>query len=114
MISIVRGDTVSIPVSVPADAFTTLVGATVFFTVKRQGDVVSDDVTDSAAVIKKSLALASNVHEWTFALTSVDTNITPGTYVCDIQVKTAGGIVTTLNLSDNWFVVTADVTRGVA
>lgn len=113
MITVTRGDTASIPVTLPEGAFSDLTNATVFLTVKRREDLAGDDSSDTAAVLKKSTTLTSNANSWTFSLTTTDTNITPGAYVYDIQVKTSGGTVTTLDIADPWFIVSADGTRRV-
>lgn len=69
----------------------TLVGATVFFTVKSAE--YDTDATDTTALISKTVTSHTNAAAGitTIALTPTDTYVTPGNYYYDIKVKNAAG-----------------------
>lgn len=83
-----RGATYNEPLSLGMD----LTDATVYFTAKSAYD---NDVTDAAAVIKKDITVHSDPTAGitTLALSSDETSITPGEYLCDVQVKLVDGTV---------------------
>jgi|JI6StandDraft_1071083.scaffolds.fasta_scaffold09872_5 hypothetical protein len=87
-LTIFRGATYDEPLPLGMD----LTGATVYFTAKPDYD---SDVTDGAAVIAQDITshtdAAAGITQLT--LSSSVTDITPGEYVCDVQVKTASGVV---------------------
>lgn len=87
-----------------------ITGYTIFFTVKSE---IDDDATDGLAVISKTVTSHTNPTAGitNIVLTDTDTNVTPGIYVGDIQVKdTSGNIVS----SDRFTVsVVGDVTRRI-
>lgn len=87
-LQIYRGATYDEPLPLGMD----LTGATVYFTAKPDYD---SDVTDAAAVIKKDIVAhddaAAGISRLT--LSSSTTDIEPGEYICDVQVKTASGDV---------------------
>mgnify|MGYP001231972017 CR=1 FL=1 len=102
---IIRGDSASINFSM---AGTDLTGATVYFTAKSE---IDNAVDDSAAAITKETTSHTNptAGETVIELTPEDTNVAPGIYYYDIQVKTAGGRVT--SIPTRKLRVWADVTR---
>jgi hypothetical protein len=89
--SMPRGDTRSLPVSVPIGTYS--VGASIFFGMKTGIDA---DITDSSAVLKKTLTDA-NIQSTTattvnylLVLTPADTtNITPATYFAEFEFVSA-------------------------
>jgi hypothetical protein len=100
---IIRGDTVNIQFQVDMD----LTGTTVFFTVKP---ALTDDVGDTTAVISVEVAShddPANGHT-IIPLTADDTNVTPGEYYYDIQIKNGSSIV---SIPARKCKIYADVTR---
>ena len=89
---IIRGDSASINFTM---AGTDLTGGTVFFTAKA---VVDDAVDDAAAAITKEVTEHTDPATGTtvIELSPTDTNVAPGIYFYDIQVKTAGGKITSI------------------
>lgn len=87
-LTIYRGATYNEPLPLGMD----LTGATVYFTAKADFD---NDETDSSAVISKDITSHTDPTggTTTLLLTSDDTDVTPGTYKCDVHVKTADGTV---------------------
>lgn len=87
-LKIYRGATYDEPLSLGMD----LTGATVYFTAKAAFD---NDTTDAAAVIAQDITshtdAAAGITQLT--LSSSVTDIPPGDYVCDVQVKMADGTV---------------------
>lgn len=104
-ISLIRGDTSTIEFTLEGIDLT---GATVYFTAKPAYD---DDVTDAAAVIAVEVTDhddPENGHT-IITLSNTDTNVTPGEYFYDIQVKRAGTVITSIRARK--LEVFADVTR---
>jgi hypothetical protein len=103
----IRGDSGSINFSLPG---TDLTGGTVYFTAKPTIDA---DATDAAAVIHIEVTDFSDsdptAGECVIPLTPTDTNVAPGTYLYDIQVKTAGGTI--ISIPVRKLEVFGDVTR---
>lgn len=87
-LQIFRGATYDEPLPLGMD----LTGAVVYFTAKRDYD---NDVTDGSAVIKKDISSHEDELGGVTRLTlsSEDTDIEPGEYVCDVQVKLADGVL---------------------
>jgi hypothetical protein len=104
-IFIIRGDTTSINFTV---AGVDLTGATVFFTVKPE---LTDDSTDTNAVITKEVTSHSDptAGETVIELDSTDTDVEPGVYYYDIQIKRASGTI--LSIPARKLKIWADVTR---
>lgn len=88
---IIRGDTVSLPFTVDMD----LTGCTVFFTAKP---TISDAVDDSDATIEVTVTEHDDPTNGitTIPLSSSDTNVAPGTYYYDIQIKDGDGNITSI------------------
>lgn len=106
---IIRGDTSSINFSLadngePVD----LTDATVYFTAKP---ALTDDATDSTAVIAVEVTSHTDPTngKTVIPLTATNTNVTPGEYFYDIQVKAADGTIT--SIPTRKMRVDADVTR---
>lgn len=91
-IFIIRGDTASLDFHVDG---VDLTGSTVFFTAKP---TISNSADDSDAVIEKTVTSHSDPTngDTVIELTSTDTNVTPGNYYYDIQIKDAGGSITSI------------------
>ncbi len=109
-LTIIRGDTTNITLTLTdqnGDAID-LTGATVFFTAKPDFD---NDVADADAVITKEVSSHSDPTNGitVIPLTASDTNITPGIYQYDVQVKDAGGSI--FSLPARQLKVIEDVTR---
>jgi hypothetical protein len=105
-----RGDTRNIDVTFyQSDGVTPydITGGTVFFTVNSS----SAPADDLAAAISKNVTSHTEPTSGRsrIALTPSDTNITPGTYYYDVQLKDANGNI--LSSKQDKFVVLADVTR---
>lgn len=109
-LTIIRGDTTNITLTLtdqdgdPID----LTGATVFFTAKPDFD---NDVTDADAVITKEVSSHTDPTNGitVIPLTASDTDITPGIYHYDVQVKDTGGSI--FSLPARQLKVIEDVTR---
>ena len=86
-----RGTTYTIGVAYSKDGVpTTLVGATVRFTVKTEE--FDDNVTDSDALVKKNITDGDSEGNATIIINPSDTStIEPGNYFYDIKVEEAGG-----------------------
>lgn len=104
-IKLIRGDTSSIDFSMPGVDFT---GAYIFFTAKP---ALTDDPTDSTAVIEVEVSSFDDPTSGraVIPLSSSDTDVTPGDYYYDIQVKKADGSI--LSIPARKLTVVADVTR---
>lgn len=89
---IIRGDTASIGFTFSG---VDLTGATVFFTAKP---TISNSADDSDAVISVEVTDHDDPTngETTIPLTSSDTNVAPGEYFYDIQIKAADGTITSI------------------
>lgn len=108
-LQIIRGDTQTIEFSleennIPID----LTGSTVFFTVKS-----NLDDTDEQALISKEITVhtAPLLGETEIELTSEDTDIDPGKYYYDIQVKYANDTIASIKYRQ--LEILADVTRRI-
>ena len=105
-ISFYRGDTVVLNF---AFANTDLTGATVYFTAKT---AVDNDLSDSSAVAQETV---TDHTDPTNGITQITlepvqtTVIDPGKYGYDIQLKTADGIVSTVEVGE--VIVKGDYTR---
>lgn len=102
---IIRGDNVSINFNVSG---VDLTGATVFFTAKPE---LTDDAGDTTAVI----AVETTSHtdptagRTVIELSPTDTNVEPGIYYYDIQIKKADGQIASIPARK--MRIWADVTR---
>jgi hypothetical protein len=109
-LTIIRGDDVTIPVTFTdsdGDPIN-LTGCTVFFTVKNEK---SDD--DDDAVISKSVTShttpASGITQ--VVLTHTDTDIDPGSYYWDLQIKDSAGKIQSTQVAQ--FEVIQDITTRI-
>lgn len=110
-ITLIRGDSSSIDFTLtdnnsPVD----LTGATVFFTAKP---ALTNDVSDNTAVITVEVTSHTNptAGETTIPLSDTDTDVTPGEYYYDIQVKRDGNVITSIHYRK--LEIVADVTRRI-
>lgn len=89
---IIRQDTASITLTLSGIDLT---GATVFFTAKP---TISNSADDSDATIEKTVTSHSDPEngETVIELTSSDTDVTPGKYYYDIQIKNADGSIVSI------------------
>jgi hypothetical protein len=81
----------------------------VYFTAKS---AVDDDAADSSAVLAKTVTSHTDptAGETTVTLAAADTTtVTPGTYGYDVQLKTAAGVVSTVEVGK--LIVKGDYTR---
>lgn len=108
-IKIIRGDSASIAFEFtesgsPAD----LAGAIVFFTAKPD---LTNDITDSTAVIAVEVTDHTDPAggKTTIPLSDNDTDVTPGIYWYDIQVKRSDGTIASIPARK--LEIVADVTR---
>lgn len=90
-LAINRGTTYTINVQYQKNGVaTTLVGATVRFTMKSNEYDTSE--TDATALVQKDVTSGTSAGEATIELAPADTaTITPGKYYYDIKVEEAGG-----------------------
>lgn len=114
-LEIIRGDSASIGFTL-TDAGTAvdLTDATVFFTAKP---ALTNDVSDNTAVI--SVEVTDHVDSdgnpsategvTTIPLTPTDTNVTPGEYFYDVQIKYSDGTI--VSIEPRKMEILADVTR---
>lgn len=71
---------------------TTLVGATVRFTMKDSE--YDSDATDATALVKKNVTTGTSGGEYTITIDPADTaTLTPGKYFYDIKVENADGTI---------------------
>lgn len=103
---IIRGDSANLTFTV---AGVDLTGATVFFTAKAL--LTDTDPADANAVITKEVTSFTNptAGEAIIPLTPTDTDVTPGIYYYDIQVKK--GADTIISIPARKLQIFADVTR---
>jgi len=101
---IIRGDTVSLPFTVDMD----LTDCTVYFTAKS---TISNSADDSDAVMSVTVTDHNDPTNGvtTIPLTSTTTNVTPGTYYYDIQIKDGDGNITSIPVRK--LEVAGDITR---
>lgn len=112
-ICIPRGDAFNLPLTFTDETDTdnpvpfSLVGYTVFFTVKYKWDTSNND--DAALISKKTSSHDDAVNgETSFDLSETDTNLKTGEYKADIQIVKAGIIES----SDQFIVqIDEDVTK---
>lgn len=108
-INITRGDSESIRFELTDDGVAVdLTGSTVFFTAKP---ALTDDDTDSTAVIHVEVTSHTDPTNGitTIPLSATDTDVAPGTYYYDIQVKKADDTIVSIRY--RLLKVWADVTR---
>lgn len=105
-IEIIRGDSSSIELTLEGIDLT---GATVFFTAKAEIDNDADDSTAAIAVEVTDHDNPTGGHT-IIPLSASDTNVTPGEYWYDIQVKDSDGTTIT-SIRARKLEVFADVTR---
>lgn len=108
--TIIRGDTSSIEFRfTQSGAAGDLTGGEVFFTAKS----VQDTADDSGAAISVTVSSFSDPTTGicTIPLSHTDTNVTPGDYFYDIQVKKADGSI--VSIPARKFTIEADVTRRI-
>ena len=111
-ITIYRGDTLSLPVTVTNDDSTAfnLTGYVMKLTVKRQ-----KDDADSAAVIATKTATISVPSSGigTFSFSTTETNLAAGKYYYDVQISTPITVPTFVRtIIEDEFNVLNDITRG--
>ena len=98
-LSVNRGTTFNITVNYKTNGVaTTLVGATLFFTVKSAE--FDTDLTDASAVLQKTkttyVSTGDDAANGVAVITILPTDtqaVTPGTYIYDIRVKNAAGAI---------------------
>lgn len=108
-IELIRGDSASIGFTITDDGTAVdLTGSTVFFTAKPTLDA---DATDAAAVISVEVTSHTDPTNGitSIPLTASDTNVTPGEYFYDVQVKKADNSI--ISIKYRKLEVVADVTR---
>lgn len=111
-ITLIRGDNSSIGFELTQDSTAVdLTGATVFFTAKP---TLANESDDASAVIHVEVTDHTDPTngKTSIPLSASDTNITPGTYYYDVQVKTAAGNI--ISIPARRLEVVADVTRRTA
>ncbi len=104
-LSIIRGDTKTWPLTFYSDEAKTtpinITGWTIFFTVKEKTDAPNDSADTSAKIKKDVTSHSDPTHGVTsLTLSPTDTDIEPGTYLYDLQVKKANGDVKTIMMGD--------------
>lgn len=106
---VIRGDTHTINLTITNNGTPlNITGYTVFFTVNAE----KEPSTDSAAVISKTVTSHSDPTngETIISLSAADTtNVAPGTYWYDIQLKDGSGNITSFR--KDRFVLVSDITR---
>ncbi len=89
--------------------------STIFFTVKTTASSTAAGSLDSGALIQKINGPGDHTDPTagitTFILTHADTAIVPAYYYYDVQLVTAGELVTTFTVDD--FVITGEVTTDI-
>jgi hypothetical protein len=104
-ITLIRGDSRNINFTLTG---VNLTGATVFFTAKP---TLANEETDATAVIEAQTSVFDDPTNGkaVIVLTSILTDITPGDYYYDIQVKKQNGDI--ISIPARKLTVVADVTR---
>lgn len=104
-ITLIRGDDSSIAFHIDG---VDLTGGTVFFTAKP---LLDNETDDAAAVMEVSVSSFTDPTNGnaTIPLSSTVTNVSPGDYFYDIQVKTAAGKI--ISIPARKLTVVQDVTR---
>lgn len=85
-----------------------------FLTIKPADSVAGDDTSDSAAVLKKDLTVATHPSDGivSFELNPADTvSITPGEYAWGAQTKESNGEITEFLFDPEIVEIVADITR---
>lgn len=117
--SMPRGDTKTLPVSIPVGTYS--VGASIFFALKKTIDA---NITDSSAVLRKTLTDANitstdavNVNYLMIITPSDTTNINPDTYFAEFEFVSAdkSNVITypDRDISEWRFTITGDVNRRI-
>jgi len=104
-----RGDTYSRTINLKDSAGDLIdaTGYTIYFTV-RKNVVSTSSSSDTDAIIYETIAGdASGIH--TLTVTSTETNVDPGNYFYDIQIKKSDDTISSSSASS--FVVNGDITR---
>lgn len=103
-IFLIRGDSTSIDITFSG---VDLTGSTVFFTAKP---ALTDDAGDTTAVITVEVVSHTDATagKTSIPLTATDTDVEPGTYYYDIQIKNGTNIT---SIPARKLIVYADVTR---
>ena len=110
-ITINRGDTYSRTINLLDSAGDAIdaTGYTIYFTV-RKNVVSTSSSSDTDALISETIAGdASGVH--TLTVTAAETNIDPGNYFYDIQIKKSDDTISSSTKAS--FIINGDVTRAV-
>ena len=108
-ITINRGDTYSRTINLKDSAGDAIdaTGYTIYFTV-RKNVVSTSSSSDTDALISETIAGdASGVH--TLTVTAAETNIDPGNYFYDIQIKKSDDTISSSTKAS--FIINGDVTR---
>ena len=109
IITINRGDTYSRTINLK-DSAGDLIDATnytIYFTVRKHIASTSSSSDTDALIYKTVVGDASGVH--TLTVTAAETNIEPGSYFYDIQIKKSDNTISSSIASS--FVVNGDITR---
>ena len=105
-LTIIRGDSVTVNFTFQSGgAAYDITGATCFFTVKKSADEADADASISKSWTSHTTPTSGLT---TLALSSTDTNLTPGVYVFDTQVKASNGSI--FSITPGTVTVVADVT----
>lgn len=110
-LTIIRGDTEDIGFELKNDGVAVdLTGSSVYFTAKP---ALTADNDDNTAVIQVEVISHTDPTNGitVIPLTPSDTDVTPGTYYYDIQIKSATGVIT--SIKHRQLEVIADVTRRI-
>lgn len=105
-----RGDTNTIGLTITSNSIAyDITGSTIWFTLKK-----NKNDADSQASLQKEVTSHTNPSGGITAITlsATDTNIQPGKYFYDIQMKTSGGEIYTL--ASGTVEVLEDVTRSTS
>lgn len=108
-LNLIRGDSSSIGFEFQENGVASdLTGCTVFFTAKP---ALTNDTGDTSAVITVEVTSHTNPTAGitTIPLTSTDTNVDPGEYYYDIQVKKVDNSI--VSIPAQLLTISADVTR---
>lgn len=113
---IYRGDTIVIEFAIAQDGVATnLTGYSIWFTAKKQ---LSDNDTSPSSIQK---TIGSGITVLDAAAGHIRVTILPAdtatlsaatTYFCDLQIKSAGGVITTV--ADGTIAIVLDVTQAVS
>jgi len=108
-ITINRGDTYSRTINLKDSAGDAIdaTGYTIYFTVRKHTASTSSSSDTDALIYKTVAGDASGIH--TLTVSSTETNIEPGSYFYDIQIKKSDNTISSSSVSS--FVVNGDITR---